>query len=102
MDRLSALIAAHADGGGVVGVMLVRLRNLGDFRIANGYAMGELLAAASARMISDALRPGDEVHVLDDSEVVVLLPRLRDRNHAMLAGARGPAVRHRPGWLRDG
>ena len=36
MDRLSALIAAHADGDGVVGVMLVRLRNLGDFRIANG------------------------------------------------------------------
>ena len=56
MDRLSALIAAHADGGGVVGVMLVRLRNLGDFRIANGYAMGELLAAASARMIA-AIRP---------------------------------------------
>lgn len=88
MDRLSALIAAHAVGDGVLGVMQVGLRNLGDFRIANGYAMGELLAAASARMIADALRPADEVHVLDDSEVVVLLPRLRDRNHAMLAGAR--------------
>lgn len=88
MHLLSALIARRAEGDGPLAVMLVSLRNLAEFRIANGYAIGEKLAAASAQLIIGVLRPGDEVHVLDESEIVVLLPGLRDHNHAMLAGAR--------------
>jgi EAL domain-containing protein (putative c-di-GMP-specific phosphodiesterase class I)/GGDEF domain-containing protein len=82
------MLAMQVDGEGPLAVMLVRLRNLDEFRIANGYALGERLAAASAQLVAGVLRPGDELHVLDESEIVVLLPRLRDEAHAMLAGAR--------------
>ena len=88
LDRLSALLPRQSEADGPLAVLLVRLRNLGEFRIANGYGMGERLAETSTGLIREALRPGDEVHVSDESEIVVLLPRLRDRNHALLAGTR--------------
>ena len=88
LARLSDLLARQGDGDGPFAVLLLRLRNLAEFRIANGFDMGERLAEASVTLVRNALRPGDEVHLLDESEIVVLLPRLRDRNHALLAGTR--------------
>lgn len=99
--RLSVLASRQADEEGPLAVLLVRLRNLGEFRIANGYGAGEALAEASASLIRDALRPGDDVQVLDDSEIVVSLPRLRDRNHALLAGTRVLRVFDAPVRLGD-
>lgn len=86
--RLSDLVARQGEGDGPLAVLLVRLRSLDEFRIANGFGAGEQLAQASASLIRDALRPGDDVQVLDESEIMVALPRLRDRNHALLAGTR--------------
>lgn len=101
VDRLSALVARQDHGDGPLAVLLVRLRNLGEFRIANGYASGEALVEASADLIRQALRPGDDVQVLDDTEIVVSLPRLRDRNHALLAGTRVLRVFDAPVRLGD-
>ncbi|WP_052101421.1 putative bifunctional diguanylate cyclase/phosphodiesterase [Novilysobacter arseniciresistens] len=88
LQRVSSLLATQPSGDGVLGVMLVRLQRLPEIRIAHGYAAGEALAAATAQSIGQTLRPGDEVHVLDDAELAVLLPHLRDGNHALLAGLR--------------
>lgn len=100
LDRL-ALLLRERDPAGPLGVMLVRLQRLREFRIAYGFAAGDRLAAVAASLIGDVLRPGDEIHCLDEAEFVVLLPRLRDPNHAMLAGARVLRIFQTPVHIDD-
>jgi EAL domain-containing protein (putative c-di-GMP-specific phosphodiesterase class I)/GGDEF domain-containing protein len=88
LARLGQLLAERRADDGPLGVMLVRLQRLREFRIAHGFAASERMAAAVRELIGEVLRPGDELHQIDGGEFAVLLPRLRDRNHALLAGNR--------------
>lgn len=88
LARLEQMLHARGSGDGHFGVVLVRLQRLREFRIVYGFAAGEHLARVSSDLIAGVLRPADEIHPLDTGEFAVLLPHLRDANHAMLAGAR--------------
>jgi EAL domain-containing protein (putative c-di-GMP-specific phosphodiesterase class I)/GGDEF domain-containing protein len=88
LARLVRMLDERAEADGPLGVMLVRLQRLREFRIAYGFAAGERLAEVAGALIGEVLRPGDEIHQIDASEFAVLLPRLRDPNHALLAGSR--------------
>ncbi len=86
MRRLSGLLQDRDASSGHLGVMLIRLQRLGEFRIAYGFGASDDLADAAELRIRSVLRPADELHRMDEHEFVALLPGLRDRNHAVLAG----------------
>lgn len=84
--RLAARIAS--EGGGVLGVMVVRVQRLQEFRLVHGYEASDAVGAAAFARVRDMLRPVDELVQVSENEFVALLPGLRDGQHAMLAGAR--------------
>lgn len=86
--QLSRLLAEARATGGQVGVMLVRLQRLREFRLIYGYAAGDTLAEAAHQHIREALRPADQVQRIGDHEFAVFLPDLLNHNHAALAGNR--------------
>lgn len=86
VDRLAERL--RADGGGVLGVMLVRLQRLQEFRLVHGYEASDAIGAAAHARLRDVLRPVDELVQVAENEFVALLPQLRDAQHAMLAAAR--------------
>lgn len=83
-----ALHAGACSNGRVLGVMLVRLQRLREFRMVYGYAAGDALSDVAFDTIRRAMRPQDEVQRIGEYEFAVLLPDLHDRNHAALAGNR--------------
>lgn len=85
LERLHARIAA-ADG--VSAVMLVRLQRLQEFRLVHGYEASDAIGDAAHARLRDVLRPEDELVQVSENEFIALLPRLRDSQHALLAGAR--------------
>ena len=84
--RLQALV--EADAGATCAVLLVRLQRLRDFRLIHGFSAGDALADAAQARIAEALRRDDRLHRLGDHEFALLLPRLHDENHALLAATR--------------
>lgn len=84
--RLAARIAGGEDG--ILGIMLVRLQRLQEFRLVHGYAASDAVGEAAFARIRDLLRPVDEVVHVAENEFIALLPNLRDSQHAMLAAAR--------------
>lgn len=88
LARLSPLVDASRDQGAPLGVLMVGLQGLRELRIRSGYgAAGELVERAGA-LLREALRPGDEVVELGRGDFAVLLPNLRDGQHALLAASR--------------
>ncbi len=89
---LVAMLTQHIDDSrqrnGELGVMLVRLQRLREFRLIYGYAAGDALALAACQLIRQVLRPRDIIAQIGEYEFAVLLPDLHDRNHAALAGHR--------------
>lgn len=86
VHRLEQQLAAHE--GGVLGVMLVRVQRLQEFRLVHGYEASDAIGAAALARLRDVLRPADELVQVAENEFVALLPQLRDGQHALLAGAR--------------
>ncbi|SKA18379.1 putative bifunctional diguanylate cyclase/phosphodiesterase [Novilysobacter spongiicola] len=87
--RLDELLEANpCEEGRTIGVMLVRLQRLREFRLVYGFAAGDAVSSAACEAMREALRPSDEIHRISEDEFAVLLPCLRGRNHAALAGSR--------------
>lgn len=89
----SALAARLADrlaetDGALLGVMLVRIQRLQEFRLVHGYAASDAVGDAALDRLRDALRPQDELLQVAENEFIALLPGLRNPGHAMLAGTR--------------
>jgi len=88
---LGMLAKRLAEGYGqdtTLGVMLVRLQRLREFRFIYGYGTSDTLGESAQARLEQVLRPVDIVSRIGDHEFVVLLPGLHDRNHAALAGSR--------------
>ena len=87
---VARLAGQLADGGQqeTLGVMLVRLQRVREFRHIYGYAASDAFSVSAQTRIEQVLRPIDVVSRIDDHEFVVLLPGLHDSNHAALAGSR--------------
>jgi diguanylate cyclase (GGDEF)-like protein len=81
-DMLAGGAGAHC------GVLLLRLQRLRDFRQVHGFSAGDLLIEAAQARIAAVLRPGDVLQRLGEHEFALLLPRLHDANHALLAASR--------------
>lgn len=86
MRRLSLLLQDRGADDGHLGVMLVRLQRLREFRFAHGFGASDDLVDAAEQRLRGVLRPIDEVHRIGEHDFVVLLPALHDCNHAVLAG----------------
>ena len=87
MRRLSDLLQDREAGAGHLGVMLIRLQRLSEFRVAYGFGASDDLADAVEQRIRRVLRPVDELHRIDEHEFIAFLPGLRDSNHAVLAAS---------------
>lgn len=84
--RLDEVLASTGDTP--VGVMLVRVQRLQEFRLVHGYAASDAIGRAACRRIQQLLRPQDELVQASENEFIVLLPDLFNAGHAMLAGTR--------------
>ena len=84
--RLAERIAAGDDG--LLGIMVVRLQRMQEFRLVHGYEASDAVGAAAFARIRELLRPVDELLQAAENEFIALLPCLRDAQHALLAGAR--------------
>ena len=76
------------DGGGVLGVMLLRVRRFREFNIHFGHESGDLLTAEVRAMAIRALRPVDQVVQIGPCDFAILLPGLHNADHATLAASR--------------
>lgn len=85
-DRLAE--ALQTPDGARIGVMLVRIQRLQEFRLVHGYRASDAVGAAAFARLRDVLRPQDELMQVAENEFIALLPDLRNAGHAMLAGTR--------------
>lgn len=85
-QRLDELL--DRDDNGLLGIMLVRLQRLQEFRLVHGYEASDAVGTVAFERIRTLLRPIDELVQVSENEFIGLLPNLRDAQHAMLAGAR--------------
>ncbi|GAB2501173.1 putative bifunctional diguanylate cyclase/phosphodiesterase [Lysobacter humi (ex Lee et al. 2017)] len=85
--RLRAFLAA-GDTARTLGVMLVRIQRLQEFRLVHGYEASDAVGASAYARIRGLLRPVDELMQVAENEFIALLPELRNVGHAMLAGSR--------------
>ncbi|WP_166636849.1 putative bifunctional diguanylate cyclase/phosphodiesterase [Cognatilysobacter terrigena] len=83
--RLNARIEAGASS---LGVMLVRVQRLQEFRLVHGYEASDAVGRAAHERIRELLRPQDELEQVAENEFIVLLPGLMNPGHAMLAATR--------------
>lgn len=85
-SRLQDLLDAGEQG--LLGVMLVRVQRMQEFRLVHGYIASDAIGGAAHARIAALLRPEDELMQVAENEFIALLPRLRDPHHATLAGSR--------------
>ncbi|PZO08501.1 MAG: diguanylate cyclase [Lysobacteraceae bacterium] len=71
-----------------LGVLMLGVQGLRQFNIQHGYESGERLVAKVRALVTAALRPGDVVAQVGPGDFIVLLPGIRDGNHALLAASR--------------
>ena len=71
-----------------LGILLLRLRRLREFRIGFGYAATDRLTELAHRRISESLRPVDTVLRIGEAEFVILVPDLPNPDHVLLAAHR--------------
>jgi EAL domain-containing protein (putative c-di-GMP-specific phosphodiesterase class I)/GGDEF domain-containing protein len=76
------------DAGAVCGLMVVRALRLRELELLFGHALVESLADAVEAHLRGLLRPDDEVVRVGECDFAVVLPRLRERNHAALAASK--------------
>jgi EAL domain-containing protein (putative c-di-GMP-specific phosphodiesterase class I)/GGDEF domain-containing protein len=78
----------HGGDAGVFGLLVVRALRLRELELLLGHALVESLADAVEAHLHTLLRPDDEVVRIGECDFAVLLPRLRERNHAALAASK--------------
>lgn len=76
------------DAGAVFGLLVVRALRLRELELLLGHALVEALADAVEAHLHSLLRPDDEVVRIGECDFAVVLPRLRERNHAALAASK--------------
>ncbi len=81
-------VAASVGQRRPLGVLMLGLQGLRQFNIQHGYEAGERLVAKVHSQVQAALRPGDIVAQVGPGDFILLLPDIRDGNHALLAAAR--------------
>lgn len=81
-------VAASLAGRRALGLLRLGLQGLRQFNIQHGYENGERLVERVHALVREALRPGDVAVQLGPGDFAVLLPGIRDGNHAMLAASR--------------
>ncbi|PNS09635.1 putative bifunctional diguanylate cyclase/phosphodiesterase [Solilutibacter silvestris] len=69
-------------------LLVVRLRRLRETELSFGHAIGEQLHREIELLIRDALRPGDTLFHIGESDFAILLPAIRGDAHAELAAAK--------------
>ncbi|MGG6462526.1 putative bifunctional diguanylate cyclase/phosphodiesterase [Solilutibacter silvestris] len=69
-------------------LLVVRLRRLRETELSFGHAIGEQLQRETELLIRDALRPGDMLFHIGESDFAILLPAVRGEPHAELAAAK--------------
>jgi len=87
-EALFAAVAASLAEEGCTGVLFVRAQRLRDLELTFGYEAGERLADAMERRLLEALRPVDRAFRVGGCDFAVVLPRLRQRQHAALAAGK--------------
>ena len=78
----------HAGDAGVFGLLVVRALRLRELELLLGHALVDDLADAVEAQLRGLLRPDDEPVRIGECDFAVLLPRLRERNHAALAASK--------------
>lgn len=81
-------VAASLAERRALGLLRLGLQGLRQFNIQHGYENGERLVERVHALVREALRPGDVAVQLGAGDFAVLLPGIRDGNHAMLAASR--------------
>ncbi len=76
------------DAGAVFGLLVVRALRLRELELLLGHALVESLADAVEAHLQALLRPDDEIVRIGECDFAVVLPRLRERNHAALAASK--------------
>lgn len=71
-----------------MGVLLVRIQRLQEFRLVHGYEASDAVGRAAFERINELLRPQDILEQVAENEFIALLPGLMNPGHAMLAGTR--------------
>lgn len=85
---LQSAIADASMAGGTLGLLLLRTRRLREVSLLFGYDIGEAFVDAVQAAIAGAVRPQDQVWKTGEGDFVIVLPGLRDPNHAALAAAK--------------
>jgi len=79
----------HGDAAGAVfGLLVVRALRLRELELLLGHGLAESLANVVEERLRGLLRPDDEVVRVGECDFAVVLPRLRERNHAALAASK--------------
>ncbi|TDK25036.1 GGDEF domain-containing protein [Luteimonas aestuarii] len=87
-DALLACVAETDGDGGCIGVLVLRTQRLRDFEMLFGYAAGEALATALEHRLREALRPVDRLFRIGECDFAMVLPGLKQRQHAALAAGK--------------
>ncbi|HET6433817.1 GGDEF domain-containing phosphodiesterase [Dyella sp.] len=92
-DEVCAAIAAvvadgRGDGADRAAVLAVMVEGLRDRALRLGYATGDSAADSVGKMIAAALRPVDRVFRVAYDLYMVVLPHMRNEQHALLAATR--------------
>lgn len=82
------LIVKQRLAGGVLAVMILRMRRFREFNVQFGFEEGDRLVAAIGELVLRALRPVDEIIQIGACEFALLLPDLNNAEHAALAAAK--------------
>jgi diguanylate cyclase (GGDEF)-like protein len=87
-EMMQPHVAASLGESHALGVLMLSVQGLRQFNIQHGYENGEQLVAKVRSLVSEAVRPGDVVAQVGPGDFIVLLPGIRDANHALLAASR--------------
>ena len=72
----------------VIGLLIVRTLRVRELELLLGHALVESLSDTIEMHLRPLLRPDDEVVRIGECDFAVVLPRLRERNHAALAASK--------------
>lgn len=98
-ELYSGIENARAEGGGLPsqgGLLMVRVHRLRDFEGMFGYEGAERLCQAMHDRMRHSLRSVDVIVPLGECDFAVILPRLHDRHHAVLAASKIARVMNEP------
>ena len=76
------------DAGAICGLLIVRSLRMHELELLFGHAIADSMADAIGERLQSLLRPDDELVRIGECDFGVLLPRLRERNHAALAASK--------------